>query len=198
MSKQVANGKAFEYSILKVFHNELLKVTKIEINKNSSYKNAKNFYDGFTSSIQSTFDANSKVALDFLLKVEPRLFESINNKDTLTLEIAADELGKTGDVRDVIFIRSEQDWEIGISAKNNHKAVKHSRLSPTLDFGQKWLNIPCSKQYFEEINIVFNELKRLKTQYNKPKWDVIDDKQEEVYVPKKINLKYKFTISKEV
>jgi hypothetical protein len=39
-----------------------------------------------------------------------------------------------------LAIRVLQKWEIGVSAKNNHNAVKHSRLSSDIDFG-KWLNI---------------------------------------------------------
>lgn len=54
----------------------------------------------------------------------------------LELEILSDDKGKLGDVRDVLAIRLLQKWEIGVSAKNNHKAVKHSRLSNTIDFGE--------------------------------------------------------------
>jgi len=53
------------------------------------------------------------------------------------LEIVSDLQGQSGDVRDVLAIRSLQKWEIGVSAKNNHRAVKHSRLSNDINFGEK-------------------------------------------------------------
>lgn len=80
----------------------------------------------------------------------------ISNKDILQLEIVSDKKGQTGDVRDVLAIRSLQKWEIGISAKNNHRAVKHPRLSNDIDFGQKWLGFPCSVEYFKEVKPIFD------------------------------------------
>ena len=56
--------------------------------------------------------------------------------DLLELEIAQDNRGEAGDVRDIIISRVLHKWEIGLSAKNNHSAVKHSRLSDTIDFGK--------------------------------------------------------------
>ena len=91
----------------------------------------------------------------FLLDIEPRLTNGIDSKDILQLEIVSDKAGQSGDVRDVLAIRSLQKWEIGISAKNNHRAVKHSRLSNDIDFGLKWLNVPCSADYFNDIKPVF-------------------------------------------
>lgn len=76
-------------------------------------------------------------AVNFLLDMEPRLSNGINDKDILQLEIVSDREGQSGDVRDVLAIRSSQNWEIGISAKNNHRAVKHSRLSNNINFGEK-------------------------------------------------------------
>lgn len=79
----------------------------------------------------------SSAAINFLVDIEPRLSNSISPKDTLQLEIVSDSEGQSGDVRDVLAIRLLQKWEIGISAKNNHRAVKHSRLSQKIDFGDK-------------------------------------------------------------
>ena len=76
-------------------------------------------------------------AVNFLLDMEPRLSNGINDKDILQLEIVSDREGQSGDVRDVLAIRSSQNWEIGISAKNNHRAVKQSRLSNNINFGEK-------------------------------------------------------------
>lgn len=78
----------------------------------------------FSEEERSTFRITASSAINFLIDIEPRLSHSLNKKDILTLELVSDKEGQTGDVRDVLTIRSEQNWEIGISAKNNHKAVK--------------------------------------------------------------------------
>ena len=87
----------------------------------------------------------------------------INQSDVLQLEIVSDTQGQTGDVRDVLVIRSLQKWEVGISAKNNHRAVKHSRLSNDINFGEKWVCVPCSSNYFTEIKPIFDMLAKLRT-----------------------------------
>uniref|UniRef100_UPI003007F3A2 HaeIII family restriction endonuclease n=1 Tax=Acinetobacter haemolyticus TaxID=29430 RepID=UPI003007F3A2 len=74
----------------------------------------------------------------FIIANKHQLSHKIDIMDVLQLEIVADKAGESGDVRDVLALRSSQNWEIGISAKNNHRAVKHSRLSNDIDFGQKW------------------------------------------------------------
>lgn len=35
----------------------------------------------------------------------------------------------TGDVRDIVIKRKDIEWEVGLSIKHNHDAVKHSRLA---------------------------------------------------------------------
>ena len=79
-----------------------------------------------------------------------------------------------------IMFCSLQKWEIGISAKNNHRAVQHSRLSLNIDFGDKWLGVPCSSNYFEEIKPVFEMLNGLKTLDNSTKWTSIENMHQEV------------------
>ena len=87
-------------------------------------------------------------------------------------------------MRDVLAIRSIQKWEIGISAKNNHRAVKHSRLSNDIDFGQKWLGLPCSANYFDEIRPVFDRLAKLRTTSKATqKWNTLGDYHDSVYIP---------------
>lgn len=65
--------------------------------------------------------------------------------DELELKIQSDDKGKEGNVRDVLIIRRGIEWEIGLSVKHNHFAVKHSRLSKNLDFGKKWYGIEYSE-----------------------------------------------------
>lgn len=111
------------------------------------------------------------------------MYSDVSKEDILEVEIVSDAKGQTGDVRDVLIVRSVQNWEIGISAKNNHRAVKHSRLSQQIDFGNKWLGLPCSKEYFSEIEPVFDMLSKIRENDRAARWDVIDNKHEMVYVP---------------
>lgn len=80
-------------------------------------------------------------------------------------------------------MRTKQDWEIGISAKNNHRAVKHSRLSQNIDFGEKWLGLPCSAEYFSEIKPVFGKLSKIRDKDKTTKWNVFENKHRAVYKP---------------
>lgn len=184
VSTQTINGKAFEYALLNEFSERLKVVTSVTVIENDPFKTALKCFVSFDEKEQSHYKLVASFAVNFLLDIEPRLANGINENDVLQLEIVADKAGQTGDVRDVLAIRSIQKWEIGISAKNNHRAVKHSRLSNDIDFGQKWLGIPCSVDYFEEINPVFSDLAKLRTASKATqKWDTLGDYHTSVYVP---------------
>ncbi|MFZ2283601.1 MAG: HaeIII family restriction endonuclease [Lutibacter sp.] len=183
MAIQTTNGKAFEYALLLEFYQRLKVLTSVSITENEPYKTAKGFFDSFVEKEQDIFRITASTAINFLIDIEPRLSNGINKDDILVLEIVSDLAGQTGDVRDVLIIRSLQKWEIGISAKNNHRAVKHSRLSMNIDFGEKWLGIPCSQNYFKEIQPVFEMLENLKKQDKSTKWTSIDNMHEVVYLP---------------
>lgn len=183
MAIQTTNGKAFEYALLLEFYQRLKVLTNVSITENEPYKTAKGFFDSFVEKEQDIFRITASTAINFLIDIEPRLSNGINEDDILILEIVSDLAGQTGDVRDVLIIRSLQKWEIGISAKNNHRAIKHSRLSMNIDFGEKWLGIPCSQNYFKEIQPVFEMLENLKKQDKSTKWTSIDNMHEVVYLP---------------
>lgn len=184
ISTQTINGKAFEYALLNEFLERLKVLTTVMVIENEPYKTALKCFVSFDEKEQSHYKLVASFAVNFLLDIEPRLANGINENDILHLEIVADKAGQTGDVRDVLAIRSLQKWEIGISAKNNHRAVKHSRLSNDIDFGQKWLGFPCSVDYFEEINPVFNNLAKLRTASKATqKWETLGDYHTSVYVP---------------
>ena len=184
ISTQTINGKAFEYAILNEFLERLKTITLVSVVDNEPYKTAKKCFLGFDEKEQSHYKLVASFAVNFLLDIEPRLGNGINETDILQLEIVSDKMGQTGDVRDVLAIRSLPKWEIGISAKNNHRAVKHSRLSNDIDFGLKWLNVPCSIGYFEEIKPIFDNLAKLRTASKSiQKWDTLGDYHSSVYVP---------------
>jgi hypothetical protein len=183
MATQTINGKAFEYSLLLEFFERLNKITTVRINENKSYLIAKSYFESFNEHEQSKFRISASAAINFLIDIEPRLSNAINEKDILELEIVSDKEGQTGDVRDVLTIRAQQKWQIGISAKNNHRAVKHSRLSMNIDFGDKWLNHPCSQSYFDAIKPIFDMLQELKSNDKSTKWTTIENMHDVVYVP---------------
>jgi len=181
---QTINGKAFEYALLKEFLERLKAVTTVSVVENDPFKTALKCFLSFSEKEKSHYTLVASFAVNFLIDIEPRLSNGISNKDILQLEIVSDKEGQTGDVRDVLAIRSLQKWEIGISAKNNHRAVKHSRLSNDIDFGQKWLGIPCSVEYFKEVKPVFDNLAMLRTASKATqKWDTLGDYHTSVYVP---------------
>lgn len=183
-ASQTINGKAFEYALLSAFLERLSHFTMVHVVNNAPYSTAKKCFDSFNEEEQGKYSIFASSSVNFLIDVEPRLTNSINKDDILTLEIVSDKRGQEGDVRDVLAIRSSQNWEVGISAKNNHKAVKHSRLSHLIDFGQKWLGIPCSSEYFSEISPIFSELQSIRKESNaRETWDNIGDYHTSVYVP---------------
>ncbi|WP_223269255.1 MULTISPECIES: HaeIII family restriction endonuclease [unclassified Polaribacter] len=183
MASQTINGKAFEYALLFEFYERLNSITNVSITKNEPYKTAKRFFDSFNEMEQDSFRITASASINFIIDIEPRLSNGISKKDNLTLDLVSDKAGQTGDVRDVLMIRSLQKWEIGISAKNNHRAVKHSRLSQKINFGEKWLGIPCSQNYFEEITPIFDLLANLRAKDKSTKWTSIENMHKIIYLP---------------
>jgi hypothetical protein len=184
MATQTINGKAFEYALLNKFYDRLSLLTEVIVIKNEPLKRVIECFDEITEEEQNNFKVAASFAVNFLIDLEPRLSVALSDKDILSLEIVSDSAGKTGDVRDVLLIRSLQKWEIGVSAKNNHRALKHSRLSTRLNFGKEWVNMSCSETYFNEINVVFSMLSKIRTANKKAKWgEVFDDKNEQIYKP---------------
>ncbi len=183
-SKQMITGKSFEYSLLAQFEEKLKGKTNVEVIKNSSYKIAKECFESVSKLEQSEYSLSASFAVNFLMDIEPRLSNDIGKDDILQLEILSDDKGKAGDVRDVLAIRLLQKWEIGVSAKNNHHAVKHSRLSSNIDFGKKWLGIKASKNYFDKVTPIFNNLEKIRKESKATKkWSEIGDYHIDVYIP---------------
>ena len=177
-------GKSFEYALLISFEEKLEDKTTIEVIKNSAFYVAKSCFEGVSKDEQSEYLLSASFAVNFLIDIEPRLSNDISPADTLQLEILSDNHGKSGDVRDVLAIRAIQKWEIGVSAKNNHIAVKHSRLSSNIDFGEKWLNIKNSKEYFDTIKPIFDSLKKIRIESGaKKKWIELGDYHTSIYIP---------------
>jgi hypothetical protein len=182
-SKQMITGKSFEYSLLVQFEEKLKNQTNVQVIKNSSFQIAKECFESVSVLEQSEYSLSASFAVNFLMDIEPRLSNDIGKDDILQLEILSDDKGKKGDVRDVLAIRLLQKWEIGVSAKNNHHAVKHSRLSSSIDFGEKWFGIKVSKNYFDKVTPIFNNLEIIREESSATKkWSELGDYHSDVYV----------------
>lgn len=181
MPSQTEVGKAFEFALLKTAASILSEHGPVLEVKDSSYAVAEGCFNLFSEAHQAKYINASKAAIDHLIELEPRLTYVHGPTDILSLKLAQDSEGVKGDVRDLLLSRRCQDWTIGISAKNNHKAVKHSRLSDKLDFGQEWLGIPCYPSYFAAIQPMFTELRSLKAE--EALWRNLNNKHQRFYIP---------------
>lgn len=187
MPTQVENGKAFEYAIAKAYYDYLeSEHTHVCLQDNDAFRYAKYCYEIQDTTNQQGFYFAAQKTVNTLVAIEPGLMSEKNNSDFLNIRLAADSEGIVGDVRDVIFSRPNtmSSWEIGISAKNNHDAVKHSRLSPNIDFGTEWMEFPCSSVYFSDIKPVFDRLMQIRKENPRTTWtDLGEAKIEDVYKP---------------
>ena len=180
MSVQSNNqGRAYEYICLLTLNEEINKIRKSEIIKNSAFIAAQNAWNYVDVSFKSILKESAKAVVATIFDMEPMIIEE--SDDTLTLKIQTDNEGKEGDVRDILISRSDVSWEIGLSIKHNHFAVKHSRIGRSLDFGKKWFGVPCSKNYWNNIKSIFDYLAEQITQ-NK-NWNELATKNTDVYIP---------------
>lgn len=183
VGKQVRNGKAFEYAIAMQYYIFLdNKGYKVRIIDDDVFAIAKKYFEGFTAQEQDKFNRAAHNTIDTMVKIEPGLTAQKDDKDILSISLQPDQKGKDGDVRDVLFKREKSNWEIGFSAKNNNDAAKHSRLGRDLDFGDAWLGVPCSVDYWNKIKCPFDYLEDCKK--NRCTWnDLGKNKRDKVYVP---------------
>jgi len=185
-------GRAYEYVIINRLYEYISEYRRANIIKNSSYEAAKKAYSEISSQLKEILPLSADAAIAKLYELEPLIFE---DNDEVELRIQKDGEGEEGDVRDILIVRSAIGWEIGLSIKHNHFAVKHSRLSTTIDFGQKWYKKSCSETYWEELNEVFDKLDSYIEQGKE--WNQVRNKDDEIYVPilkafmKELNTAYK-------
>ncbi len=120
-------------------------------------------------------------AVGMLLQSEPHLRLVLQGTLDLEVSLQPDRAGAAGDVRDLVLLNPESGWEIGISAKHQHEALKHSRLSNQIDFGLKWFGLPCTPEYFADIAPTFEHLNEYKGR--NIAWSQIKEKETSIYVP---------------
>jgi hypothetical protein len=173
------HGRAYEYAWIETLNQALRNFGAAKIIENSAFVNNKTAWEKMTTEQQTIYKISAQAAVKTIFELEPQIFADSN--DELTLEFLSDSFGIKGDVRDIVIRRKNLNWEIGLSIKHNHDAIKHSRLSHKIDFGKEWFDSPCSNDYWNAINPIFYRLKKLKL--DGVKWSNLTDKNESVYVP---------------
>ena len=154
-------GKAFEYACLTALSARYRSSQPVRVEDSPQLMAARKNFRQASEQDRSNLMQAAMAAVRVIERLEPRLPHP-GGDSPLILLLQPDAAGQKGDVRDVLCIRRKGEWELGLSCKHNHHAVKHSRLSDTLDFGKKWLGIPCSEQYFSAIRPLFDELRQMR------------------------------------
>lgn len=178
-SKSNDQGRAYEYICLHTLNNAIGRIRNSEIEKNSCYEAAEHAWNTLSGAEKALYTLSAKSTIDTIFALEPNIIEKEN--DVLKLYIQSDEHGEVADVRDIIIQRKDIVWEIGLSIKHNHMAVKHSRLGKVLDFGEKWYGIKCSYDYWNEVKPIFDflDVEKSKGTYFRD----LNSKEDDVYVP---------------
>lgn len=172
-------GRAYEYICLNTLYLAIKDIRHTEIIENKSYQTAKKVWDTLTEGEKYLYTLSAKSTIDTIFALEPNIVEQ--SSDILSLYIQNDKHGEEADVRDIIIERKDIIWEIGLSIKHNHMAVKHSRIAKKLDFGLKWYNVPCSQTYWDDIKPTFNFLEKEKAKGTY--FRDLKSKEDDVYVP---------------
>jgi len=165
-------GRAFEYGIAVSLSRNL----PAPIQDSVQVRKARRCFELCTEDDQKNIVNASTEATAFLTAHDDRLVE-----DSCFIVIQSDQRGQYGDVRDVIIHNTKINQDIGISAKHRHWAVKHSRLSESINFGYDWFGVRCSDSYFHQVTPIFRELRS--KQHRDEKWRDIPDKKQRYYIP---------------
>ena len=180
---QTELGKAFEYACAFTIHDKCKNADySVEIESSQQVNTAKRYFEHLNADERDNYIKGAKAALKIIERLEPMMS---NYKGDLVISLQTDSQGQKGDVRDVIITIDK--WEIGLSCKHNHEAVKHSRLSETIDFGKDWFGKACSQEYFEAVKNVFLPLRKIRD-HSKASgipalWSDMPDKENKCYVP---------------
>lgn len=183
MANQTENGKAFEYACAYAILEKYQKRLAVTMDDSPQMETARRFYAYLDALHKANYLKAARAAVKIIDRLEPRLS---SDASPLILKLQTDSKGIHGDVRDVLCVR-DNTWEIGLSCKHNHEAVKHSRLSDTINFGKDWFGKSCSDQYFHEVGDVFLPLRKIrdesKANGSPALWSSIPDKEDRCYVP---------------
>lgn len=166
-NKSNNQGRAYEFICLLSLYEAIKQIRNANIIENSSYEAAHKAWNTLKPSEQALYTLSAKSTIDTIFSLEPNIIEE--DEDILNLFIQTDKHGENADVRDIIIERKDIRWEIGLSIKHNHTAVKHSRLSASLDFGENGMELNAHKITGKQQNrfIIFSKKRRRLVYYLK-------------------------------
>lgn len=167
---QSESGKAWEYGLARVAAD----IFSVPLAVNNPRNTAQLAYDYISQTERTKIDNAASEAICFLRAHDNNL------NGTVGVVMQSDMKGRGGDVRDVI-VQTTTGREVGISAKHRHKAVKHPRLSPTIDFGYQWYGKGCSDKYIHDVAPIWERLEAAKDEGKM--WRDIPDKAKTIYAP---------------
>lgn len=154
---QVKNGNAFEYACVIALHDVVSAYQKVVIINDQRMLDCKASFESFNNANRNNMVAAARSGITSILDCEPYLTAS--NPEGLEIRLNSASNGARGDVRDVLVSHKLTNWEIGISSKHNHNAVKHQRLSPTINFGRKWFQVDTPAFYYDELSELWRYLR---------------------------------------
>ncbi len=173
-------GRAYEYAWCLALEQKLSVFKKVIVDKQNGFNACYRAYENLEKSLQERYLESAKQGVLLLLDCEPLLSEVIgSSQNEITLSLQKDKLGEIGDIRDILIYFDR--FCIGLSIKHNHDAVKHSRLSKDLDFGEKWLGVRVSQNYKDTIKPLFERLENAKKEGML--WRDFPNKEQEIYAP---------------
>ncbi|GAA7879648.1 hypothetical protein BTM116_08790 [Helicobacter pylori] len=173
-------GRAYEYAWCLALEQKLSVFKKVIVDKQNGFNACYRAYESLEKSLQERYLESAKQGVLLLLDCEPLLSEVIgSSQNGITLSLQKDKLGEIGDVRDILIYFDR--FCIGLSIKHNHDALKHSRLSKDLDFGEKWLGVGVSQNYKDTIKPLFERLENAKKEGML--WRDFPNKEQEIYAP---------------
>ncbi|GAA8697318.1 hypothetical protein HpBT344_15260 [Helicobacter pylori] len=173
-------GRAYEYAWCLALEQKLSVFKKVIVDKQNGFNACYRAYESLEKSLQERYLESAKQGVLLLLDCEPLLSEVIgSSQNGITLSLQKDKLGEIGDVRDILIYFDR--FCIGLSIKHNHDALKHSRLSKNLDFGEKWLGVGVSQNYKNTIKPLFERLENAKKEGML--WRDFPNKEQEIYAP---------------
>ncbi len=173
------NGRAYEYACVIELHEAIMQYRKIQIVKNRSFEVSKLAWDKVSLQQQELYKLSAASVIATIFAMEPNILDV--SSDVLDIYIQSDVEGQAADVRDIILKRNEIVWEIGLSVKHNHLAIKHSRIARSLDFGKRWYGVSCSSLYWKDVKSVFDFLEMEKKKGTL--FSDLENKDLQIYLP---------------
>ncbi len=150
LSKRQTNGRGLEHA----FGLAVESCLGVRVSGDVNYLRRKAF-EHLGSEIREVFSKDARSLLEHVLQLEG-IPQGERGWSARYLDDAS---ARDGDVRDIVISKGDRD--VGISCKSNHKAFKHSRISPESSLRVAWRLSPVSgsdRRYVRELDLLFNQL----------------------------------------